>query len=244
MILKCTFLSLILLSPVALGQQPSSTPATPAQNVQNPLAQKIDVDFKGGTLGEFVEAIARQSGVTPNVIVSEEAVQVVLPPIKLRGVAVVDLLMSLQFVSTGPRLGVLQKSSDIVALLIDKPRNPRLSSVFDVKPVLGESVRIDDIVTAITTAWKMLSPSHTGELKYHPETHLLIAVGAQDELGIVRNVLAELSNRADREAASQKAGVQEGELRRLSESVEILLKEIDLLKAEMAMLRVTVKEGR
>ena len=55
---------------------------------------------------------------------------------------------------------------------------------------LGLSV--DDITTAIQTAWKMTGAEDLPKLSYHKETNLLIVVGPTPEMPIVESVLREL----------------------------------------------------
>ena len=51
---------------------------------------------------------------------------------------------------------------------------------------------MDDITTAIQTAWKMTGAEDLPKLSYHKETNLLIVVGPTPEIPIVDSVLREL----------------------------------------------------
>ena len=60
---------------------------------------------------------------------------------------------------------------------------------------LLEKNRIEDITTAIQSGWEMLHVSKLPQLKYHPETKLLIAVGSEENLTIIESVLEQLRPR-------------------------------------------------
>jgi hypothetical protein len=55
-----------------------------------------------------------------------------------------------------------------------------------------ETLKIDDITTAIQTGWKMLNAQNP-VLQYHPETKLLVAVGKPNELVVIDDVIRELA---------------------------------------------------
>jgi hypothetical protein len=55
-----------------------------------------------------------------------------------------------------------------------------------------QNYSIEDITTAIQTGWKMLGVKSPPELKFHPETKLLIAVGQPEELRTIDDVLSGL----------------------------------------------------
>jgi len=51
---------------------------------------------------------------------------------------------------------------------------------------------IQDITTAIQTGWKLLGVKSSPQLKFHPETKLLIAVGPPEQLATIDTVLSQL----------------------------------------------------
>ena len=55
-----------------------------------------------------------------------------------------------------------------------------------------EDYKIEDITTAIQTAWEMMSGGTPADLKYHQDTRLLIAVGTAEQLNLIKEILESL----------------------------------------------------
>jgi hypothetical protein len=55
-----------------------------------------------------------------------------------------------------------------------------------------ERYKIEDITTAVETAWKMMDVKKIPEMKFHKDTQLLIAVGAPEQLSMISSVLSAL----------------------------------------------------
>lgn len=72
-----------------------------------------------------------------------------------------------------------------------EPSSDRTCRYFQLGPYL-DSLKIEDITTAIQTGWKMLNVPDGPTLKFHPETRLLVAVGRPGELSMIDDVLREL----------------------------------------------------
>jgi hypothetical protein len=88
--------------PAALGQpQPQSVPRqVPPQfpGHQGSPGPVVSVDFPGGTVAEYIEAVQRAGGDRPvNVLVPAEAAGVPVPPISLRGVTARTALEALTY---------------------------------------------------------------------------------------------------------------------------------------------------
>jgi hypothetical protein len=60
-------------------------------------------------------------------------------------------------------------------------------------PYLEAGYKVDDITTAIRTAWKMLGVARPPEISYHKDTRVLIVVGEADKIRVIDNVLKQLS---------------------------------------------------
>jgi hypothetical protein len=52
--------------------------------------------------------------------------------------------------------------------------------------------KVEDITTAVKTAWSMMGDDTGAQLKYHTDTKLLIAVGAPSQLSVLTQVLGSL----------------------------------------------------
>ncbi len=83
---------------------------------------------------------------------------------------------------------------------------PRISRFYNLNAV-EQRFTIQDITTAVKTAWDLLDVKNQPTLKYHPETKLLIAVGQEEHLQVVDNVLKELGLRGGESAVQRDAAV-------------------------------------
>ena len=63
---------------------------------------------------------------------------------------------------------------------------------YQLEPYLEAGYTVEDITTAVETAWKMLGVTKPPELTYHKDTKVLIAVGEDDKVNLIRDVLKEL----------------------------------------------------
>ena len=63
---------------------------------------------------------------------------------------------------------------------------------YQLDPYLEAGYKVDDITTAVGTAWKMLGITNPPAINYHKETKLLIVVGKQDQVDLVADVLKQL----------------------------------------------------
>jgi hypothetical protein len=63
---------------------------------------------------------------------------------------------------------------------------------YQLSPYLEAGYKVDDITTAVGTAWKMLGVTNPPTLSYHKETKVLIAVGEEDKVNLIGDVLTQL----------------------------------------------------
>jgi hypothetical protein len=75
---------------------------------------------------------------------------------------------------------------------LDPPPAPKTCRFFQLAPYL-ESYKVEDVTTAVQTAWKMLHEFQPPTLSYHEDTKLLIAVGDADKVKLIEDVLSQLS---------------------------------------------------
>jgi hypothetical protein len=71
--------------------------------------------------------------------------------------------------------------------------SPTVCKFYLLSPYLDAGYKVEDITTAIETAWKMLGIAPEPGLKYHKDTKLLIAVGEENKLEMIDNALEQLS---------------------------------------------------
>jgi len=105
--------------------------------------------------------------------------------------------------------------------------NAKQSMFFDVSGMLGPTLSVDDITTAIRAAWAAAAEGDeppVEALKYHQETQLLIATGTREHLEVLANMLTLLRARNQ---PSQDAKDRE---------IQGLTREIALLSSENTRL--------
>jgi hypothetical protein len=176
-----------------------------------PELTRFDLDFPGGTAGDLVHAIEHASGKPLNMVIPTEAAKTELPPLKMRGVTVSELFQALESASsnTHSRLiyplhgGAIDRTA---TYHFSTPAPIRDESVWSFSSYTSDSVpacrfwqlapylenyTVDDITTAISTAFKLLGePAPT--ISFHKDTRLLIAVGQESRLQLIDSVLQQL----------------------------------------------------
>jgi hypothetical protein len=191
----CLVLAVALLASAYAVAQPSNQNQSPPATAQKELT-KFNLDFPGGTPGELVAAIEKATGRPLNAIIPTEDAERQLPPLKMRNVNVVELFNALKeatrrYVHMGHIAGESQlgfQSPDNPAddsiwyfFVRQLPRQPSEAKFYLLTPYLEHGLTVDDITTAIQTAWKMQGGTRP-TMSFHKETNLLIAVG--DQMGL------------------------------------------------------------
>lgn len=178
----------------------------PAPQSAPPALTRFDLNFPGGSPYELVAAIQNAIGRPLNVIVPAERANLRMPPLKMKGVNVAELFDALGEASKvneqsfpGPATRYGFKTSNFNSATADSsiwyfyfegpPPTQKHSGVYLLTPYLDQGLTVDDITTAIQTAWKMLGYSNTPQLSFHKETKLLIAVGEWQQLSTISEVL-------------------------------------------------------
>ena len=198
--------------------QPASSAQATVTEAQ-PKLTKFDLDFPGGTPGELVAAIQKALGRPLNAIIQSQDAKVQLPALKMSGVDVAQLFRALTAGSnrqTFNRAGYaeLQLGFETVGQLSDDSiwfffvRQPALppktTQFFLLTPYLKNGLTVDDITTAVQTAWKMSGSTEGATLSFHKETNLLIAAGDSQSIGTVMQALAALRQPDEKPAPSEK----------------------------------------
>jgi hypothetical protein len=68
----------------------------------------------------------------------------------------------------------------------------KISRFYALAPYLERGLKVDDITTAVETAWKMTGETSPPEISFHKDTKLLIAVGDPKKLETIDSVLLAL----------------------------------------------------
>lgn len=202
---------LLVVSIAALACAPASAqPQSSAQAAITELPPKLtkfDLNFPGGTPSDLVTAIQKATGRPLNVVILEQDANRRLPPLKMSGVDAAQLFDALT--ETSPRTALINgqfqqtrfafqtrgRPSDesVWFFRVDEmPPPPPSSRFFQLAPYLGRGLTVDDITTAIQTAWKMRGDVASPKISFHKETNLLIAVGDPMSLDTIQQVLGAL----------------------------------------------------
>jgi hypothetical protein len=64
---------------------------------------------------------------------------------------------------------------------------------YQMEPYLEAGYKVEDMTTAVETAWKMLGVTNAPAMSYHKDTKVLIVVGKQEQVDLVGSVLKQLS---------------------------------------------------
>jgi len=153
----------------------------------------FDLSFSGGTPQKLVSQMEKAAGDKLNVLIPPELADASIPAMELRSVSVVSVFDSLNLLgrnSTRPTIWTRSKDTGNIWVLARFPDN-RKTQAFYVGHLL-QKFKIDDITTAVQTTWQLSVQHANAELKDHQETQLLIALGPQEQLMTVANVLAQL----------------------------------------------------
>ena len=73
---------------------------------------------------------------------------------------------------------------------------------YQLGPYLEAGYTVEDITTAVKTGWKMLGVIKPPEITYHKDTKVLIAVGEEDKVKLIGDVLKQLSQGKPKEKSA------------------------------------------
>lgn len=202
--MKSTFLPLLIV--LAFSLHPLATYGSEAQaqaperGFQAPAPNDtIDLRFPGGTVLELIDHMEQALGRPPPVIVGEGARELQVPAFELHSAKsdnVFGALMRL-LADTAPkeaRLTIVPHADIWVINAFPAEASPEgqpQMNIFHIGPLL-ETFRLEDLTTAIETAWEMAGAEKDGRMRYHEETSLLFVRGNRDQLILVSQILNEL----------------------------------------------------
>jgi hypothetical protein len=205
-LIHCLLLSLAVLTAGSTRAQ-QAAPTQSAIPQSSPPLTKFDLAFPGGTPGDLVAAIQKAMGRPLNAIIAPEDANRRLPALKMSGVNVEQLFSALTAATlrsvnwhgaySEMQLGFRsqEQPSDNAVWFFwvrQPPAPPSVSRFFLLTPYLEQGLTVDDITTAVRTAWKMQGDLNDATISYHKETNLLIAAGSPTSLDVIRLALEAL----------------------------------------------------
>ena len=198
-------------APPPAAAAPSSGPADSATPAQ--ADRLFDLDFVGGTVGHYAEAL-RQAAPGVNVIVMPEAADVSLPPIRLSQVTARTAvrLLEQQFHGGTPRLDISESDSGrgpvrgSPAFVISarkpngSPTDPNsagiITEIESLAWLLGEGqVAADVVLQAVEVAVRATGLEERTTLAYHEPTKLLMVTGPERAVRATQSVISALEPR-------------------------------------------------
>ena len=195
--------------------QPMQTALATPQGVP---AAAYQIEFNGGTAQDLVELLTQVVTPAPNIIISPESKNVQVPAFELNNVTLPDLFQALNNLSkdksaqwqlsgstepiwvltpvhTAPAFNPLRAVDPLTGLPTNAKPETRSCLVLPVGTYLS-NYKLEDITTAVKTAWGMLGDDVGAEMKFHKDTELLIAVGTKEQLSVLSQVLNSLTRGA------------------------------------------------
>ncbi len=167
---------------------------------------RFDINFRGGTLQEFVDKL-RASDKNVNVLVSEQASDVLLPAIELKNVTIEHALNTVELLHS-------RQANAIILDYVEDPNNNTVSIVVDLQmPDSNPRIKRTVINASAALGWfedekpdqKLMETIENGlqavfddqsrgtiTVNIHPETGLLFLQGREDKVEFVKNIISEL----------------------------------------------------
>ena len=241
---RTTFALLVLISICLAG-------ASQAQ--ERPFeSSSIDLKFKGGTVGQYVDALRKTSG-GANIVVMPDVADVLLGPIELKQA---DFYASVMLLddhehSTASRIthlkveqqpSITEAGQDIfvvTGIIRDLVKEqPAVSRVFIVSQLLNADPPIpaEDVLSAVEAAMELtkgILPA--ADIFFHKETSLIIARGHPEQMNTIDSVVGQLWEgiRWREQQAMQEDTKYEAEVKRLQRTLNAATMENQRVKTEM-----------
>jgi hypothetical protein len=182
---------------------------------------KFDLNFAGGTPEQLVKAVEKATDKPLNAIIPDDCKNLEIPAFSVKNVTVADLFAALLSASEKTEHYMeflldrnISHTSDVSSYGFRTEGQPNINSIwyfshqepspeqpishtictfYQLEPYLDAGYKVGDITAAVETAWKMLGIANTPELTYRNQTKLLIAVGKENQVAVIDNVLKQLA---------------------------------------------------
>lgn len=222
----------------------------------------FDLDFPGGSLQEYVDAIRKQVR-NANIIVMPEAMDITLPTIHLTSVDVggsLAMLNNLRTKTSSQEIKTIVSyhhgnrnlgESDIYTINAEISSLKYITEVYSVREIIRGHVSDKHLLSLIESSLAALPEDlPAAKVQYHPETGVLIVSGYKAQTALISRLLGELYHVSKREqtqtiqndasnspVTDNMVMEMQKEINRLRESVSRLETENRILKLEMAKLK-------
>lgn len=223
--------------------------STTAQSSQTP--NLIDLDFRGGTAVDFIQAIRKATGDRANIVVTPYVEDVRVPAMSLRRVDVLSAMgllegeraetpersVTLKVRPLGSVAGGVAPLLKVIAeaKALQSPQGPERSNIWSVADLIAAGTSADHITTAVSAALELLGPdSRKAQVRFHKETALLLARADAEQIQIIDNVIDQL-----RRSSAQR---REQTLKPLHEEIAALRERADAAQSDRRAIEMEAVE--
>lgn len=167
--------------------------------------QEVNIEFKGGTLSEFVALLTQTTDPRINLAVAPEILKARIPELTLRKITVPNALLAaltaaddpakhFWIVETGEGLNPLYRISSRNGPQSPRPQAESSLQVFPLKEWAGTP---EITLSAVESAVSLLGGSEPPKVAFHKDSGLLMVSGTAATIDTVKKVLDGLEERAN-----------------------------------------------
>ncbi len=213
-----------------------------AQQARGAGTPFLDLDFPGGTLGEYIEAIEGASDQTINFVVTDEMVlQAPIAKMRLRRVTAHTALELIEgtkvvmgnrefMVALDGMGGSGGEASTIRVTALDRGNVPRemvsQTMIFAGQPLIDAGLDAEYLLAALEIALDLSATGEPAVIRFHEETGLIFANGSNDQIGAIHQLMSTLRNSLETNIASPVQDL-ERELQESHAVIEAMEMELD-----------------
>jgi hypothetical protein len=195
------------------SSEPAASVPGPTRPV-TPSAPPINFDFSGGTVGDLIGAL-HKNNTDFNLIAEPPYLKLTVPSFSIRNTDAFAFGSALERLLRTQNVLLMQNggpSGTPIWVILPQPsaqpsKTPEnVIQSFQLGPYL-ERYQVDDIVSAIRTAWT-LDPANSPDalqLKFHPATRLLLVAGPGKAISVAFGVLGALETKHESKPAPAPA---------------------------------------
>jgi hypothetical protein len=229
----------------------------------------VSIQFQGGTIADYVALLSEAADDAPvNVTLSQEAAEIELAPVTLRRVTLDQSLELLaNTIDLGPtsRINVSRISgppggTSVYSINVQRagvragPSPQSRLEVFSLRSLIqappgseGPAFSVEEILTAVDTALE-LGGQGEADMRFHPESGLLIVRALPDQINAVDNIIGVLGDdvsdrRADVSVLTNQARALEHQLHKAKIEAEMQEHEVRVAQAQLERIALLAESG-
>ncbi|MFG0251858.1 MAG: hypothetical protein ACF8NJ_03185 [Phycisphaerales bacterium JB038] len=216
-------------------------------------SEMINVDFPGGTLGAYIEAIEAACESTINfVVVDDKVLAAPIAKIRLRGVTPNTALELVQgtkvvignreyLVDLDRMGGADGEAATIRVTALDRGNAPRETvthtMIFAGQPLIEAGLAPEHLLAALEIALDLSASGEPAEIRFHEETGLIFANGSNDQINAIHSLMGTLRGSLETNIAEPVEDLEE-ELEEAHAIIEELSAELEEAHAFINELEV------